>query len=296
MSSLELLKGKGLIHHKITKYLNQRKHFSNVALIDGDILVYRCGFASEKNYRDVHDEQGNHITTFRYKRDADNFLKEHEGFYVKERSVVDSLRNTLHTVKVTINTILERTRSGSYVVYLSGRTNFRNEVAKTAVYKGTRPGVKPQRYDQIRDYLLRAWRGVIVEGIEADDMMGIEARKSPNDRIIATLDKDLDVVPGLHYNWVNDDLYCVTEIEALRNFWKQMITGDTIDNIIGLYRKGPAYARKLLDNVDDPEKMRELVWQEYQDSLGDDAESRFNENMSLLWILQSEEERHGKDV
>ena len=32
---------------------------------------------------------------------------------------------------------------------------------------------------------------------------------------IATLDKDLDGCPGWHYNWVKDDMYYVSEVEAM---------------------------------------------------------------------------------
>ena len=55
---------------------------------------------------------------------------------------------------------------------------------------------------------------------------------------IATLDKDLDGVPGWHYVWKGkrEGVFYVTETEADRFFYTQMLTGDATDNIPGLFK------------------------------------------------------------
>src|SRR5690606_41714779 len=67
---------------------------------------------------------------------------------------------------------------------------------------------KPYWYDEIRDYLIRRWGAEVVDGQEADDAIGIAAwnsyKECPEYSIIASIDKDLRMIPGYHYNWVKD--------------------------------------------------------------------------------------------
>jgi len=62
-----------------------------------------------------------------------------------------------------------------YQGFLTGKGNFRNDIAKTAPYKGTRPSEKPVHLQALRDHLVTSWGFVVVDGIEADDAVGIAA-------------------------------------------------------------------------------------------------------------------------
>lgn len=272
----------------VNSYLNERKNFDNLVLIDGDIIVYRSGFAAETNIYSVYDPDSPiPFRTFNYKKELNAFLRSNPGdWHVKHSIEVDSLANTLHTVKITINSIKERCKANQVQVFLTGKNNFREEIAVTAEYKGTRPDRKPVHYDAIRSYLINTHKAKIVDNIEADDAIGIESQLHESEKvIIASLDKDLDTVPGWHFNWVKGDLYYVDEIEAQRNLWMQMIVGDRSDNIIGLYRKGEVYASKLLNGIHDPSVMKELVYEEYKKEF-DNPKDRFYENLALLYILR----------
>jgi 5'-3' exonuclease len=44
---------------------------------------------------------------------------------------------------------------------------------------------------------------------------------------------------GWHYNFIRNDKYLIDEYEAMQNFYKQLLTGDRVDNIIGLKGVGP---------------------------------------------------------
>src|SRR5574343_1568457 len=81
----------------------------------------------------------------------------------------------------------------------------------------------------------------------------------PEDTIIVTLDKDLDMIPGLHYNWVKNTIYDVNEDEALRFFYKQLLIGDTSDNIVGIRGIGPVKAKTLIDHLETEEEMLDVV-------------------------------------
>ena len=65
--------------------------------------------------------------------------------------------------------------------------------------------------------------------------------------VVATIDKDLDQIPGDHYDYRQHVFYDVNIFDAEMFFWKQCITGDSTDNIPGCYRVGDGKAAKILD-------------------------------------------------
>jgi hypothetical protein len=158
-----------------------------IALIDGDILVYRIGFASE--------EEPESIAIAR----CCEFLED----------------------------IILFNGFDEYQGYLTGKGNFRNEIAVTEPYKGNRVAPKPKHYQALRDYMQNHWKFEMIEGQEADDAIGIAAYTlDPEEYCICSIDKDLDMLRGKHYNFVKDFFYHVTEEEAIFNFYKQILTGD----------------------------------------------------------------------
>mgnify|MGYP000987882485 FL=1 len=135
------------------------------ALIDADILIYRIGFATQ-------DE------------DESQAIRTMAGFI--EDLILFDLPNTQ-----------------TWELFLTGKSNVRYEYAVTAEYKGNRKGTeKPTHYHLLREYLVSSWDALVVEGMEADDMLAIRATELGDDSIIVTLDKDLDQVSGWHYNFV----------------------------------------------------------------------------------------------
>ena len=104
--------------------------------------------------------------------------------------------------------------------------------------------------------------------------------------IICHIDKDIDICPGWHYNWLRDEKYFITPIEGLRNFYKQCLTGDkSVDNILGLFGVGKKSALlKKLDEIDDELSMYKHVRECYQDRFGTYADKFLLENGQLLWM------------
>lgn len=89
---------------------------------------------------------------------------------------------------------------------------------------------------------------VQVPRLEADDLMGLGA--SSGKAIAVTIDKDLRSVPGWHWNPDKEQGPVeIDEYTADLNFHKQWLTGDTTDNIPGIWRFGPAKAEKWLKYV-----------------------------------------------
>ena len=140
-----------------------------------------------------------------------------------------------------------------WTTFLTGKTNFRNDIAVTAPYKGNRKGEKPTHHALLREYLELSWNGQVSKDCEADDEIAIAATTHGDESVIVSLDKDFDQVQGWHYNFVKRDQYYVTYDEGVLNFYCQFLTGDRIDNIIGVDGIGPVKARKLLEGKTEQE-------------------------------------------
>ena len=82
-----------------------------------------------------------------------------------------------------------------------------------------------------------------------------------------------------HYNFVKDLFYDVTEEEALFNFYKQILTGDRVDNIKGLKGIGDVKAKRILKECKDENEMYLAVLKAYEGN-----SERVLENGQLLWI------------
>jgi hypothetical protein len=213
------------------------------ALIDADSLVYAIGFSSE---------------------DIDEAL-------AKWR------------MNEAVDTILSEVGADCYFGWLTGKGNFRNDIAKTAPYKGQRVAPKPAHYTALREHLMVKYGFMMTQDIEADDAVGIACYAIPEDQMIMVhIDKDLNQLRGWHYNYRKKEKYYVTEFEGLLSFYTQMLTGDRIDNIIGIKGIGPVTAKRILKECKTENEMYLAVLEAYK---GDD--SRVLENGQLLWLQRS---------
>lgn len=206
--------------------------------------------------------------------------------------------------------IVDESGATDWVGYLTeSSSNFRIPLATILPYKGNRSGsTKPPRYQMLRDHLLDSYpdRVTLVKGMEADDQLAIDQYtvlmddeydwragklKKNASTIICTIDKDLKMVPGWHYNWNTDEKVFVTEIEGLRWFYKQLLMGDSTDNIKGLHGVGPkSTLLKYIGTCDDEWMMAAHVYEEYFKRFGHYASSFMRENAALLWMKRSEDD------
>lgn len=121
-----------------------------------------------------------------------------------------------------------------YQGYLTGKSNFRFDIAVTAPYKGQRVMEKPVHLQALRQHLVDSWGFIVVEGIEADDMLGIKGTEYRDECIIVGIDKDLLQIPGWHYNYRKRTKQYIDDFKGLKNFYTQILTGDRIDNVKGI--------------------------------------------------------------
>lgn len=214
------------------------------ALIDADILNYRIGFATNNEPEEV-----------------------------AIRTMATFLEDLL---------IIDLPQVQTWELHLTGKTNFRNDVAVTVPYKGNRKSEKPVHYHLLREYLQLSWGATVSQNMEADDMLAIRATELGESSVIVSLDKDLDQVAGWHYNFVKRTMYHVTPEQGLLRFYMQMLTGDRVDNIAGVRGIGDKKAEKLLTG-----KTEHEMWDVCVELLG--AE-RAEENGHLLYMLRHHED------
>lgn len=210
-----------------------------------------------------------------------------------------------------IQHVFKINKGDEYICALSGKGNFRNEVAKQEPYKGNRDPneQRPFHYATVGDYIIKNHPHVVVDGMEADDWLAIEQRKDPENTLIATRDKDLWTCYGWHYRWACGEnqpeiqKHWVDEFESKRFFFEQLLHGDNTDNIMGCGKKqetmwggklmmrrkgvGEKTAIKILENLTTVQEMYDAVKLEYEKVFGEEHESAMLENARLLYIGQT---------
>lgn len=184
----------------------------------------------------------------------------------------------------------------------------RYAVATVKPYQGQRKtSRRPDNWAVLRRYLEagRAGQVHVSTHAEADDLFAYHANQDYT-VAIASQDKDMRMVPGLHVLWDRTRLFYVPAGESPvhlgkqyghRWFWEQMLQGDTADNIPGLpllYGKkcGEVGARKFLAplyddasvQIDRDAHVMAAVHKAYMALYGEEGNDRFVEQACLLWM------------
>jgi hypothetical protein len=177
--------------------------------------------------------------------------------------------------------VFDLARCDTFEAYLTGSNNFRYTVAVTQPYKGNRVQEKPEAFNMLWDYAVNSWGFVVTDGIEADDAVGILAT-SGQECVIVHIDKDIDMIPGLHFNFIKKIWYDISPGDAIKKFYTQLLTGDRTDNIPGIVGIGPKKADKLLSDCTTEEELYSKCLETYEGNT-----TYLNEQAELLWIQQS---------
>lgn len=201
-----------------------------IALIDGDVLVYKTAFASE------------HIIDW-----GDGWSTLHSDEQ-EAKSIMDG-----H-----LKAITERLEPDEVVIALTCHEtpNFRKAIYPN--YKENRTAKrKPLVWRAMRDYLLEAHAARIKPNLEADDILGIYATRTASakteERVIVSIDKDFKTIPGklfrLGLGNASDygEMIDTNDEQADYNFMMQTLMGDATDNYPGCPGVGEKKAALILD-------------------------------------------------
>jgi len=166
--------------------------------------------------------------------------------------------------------------------------------------------------------MLSQYDCIVTDGMEADDLICINLFRDYQDGLLGqqyslgskliccSRDKDLRMCPGWHYGWQcgKQEQFGPTFVDelghleisqgspkklrgtGLKFFYAQLITGDTVDNIPGLPKKGPAFAYKLLAECGSEVECFKAVKQAYEEVFGEVWENALREQTDLLWMIR----------
>jgi 5'-3' exonuclease len=118
-------------------------------------------------------------------------------------------------------------------------------------YKANRKKLeKPRFLKELTAYAIETLGFCRVDGYEADDLVNMCKEQLGDNTLIVHTDKDLDQIPGNHFNYKKPEFYDVSEDTAQLNLWTQVITGDSIDNIKGIPGKGAKFAEEIFSGIE----------------------------------------------
>jgi len=177
-----------------------------------------------------------------------------------------------------------------------GNNNFRSSYFKD--YKNTESRKKSKAnnpyYFELRQILIEEDRVVPAEGMEADDLVRIwaeEARLRKEQFVIASVDKDLQCIPGHHYLIHRDELIYIDEDSADKHYWTQILTGDSVDNIQGLRGIGPKKAERILEGAGNSQARKQKVIDAYYEHYQGNWKKEMLHTGTLIHIMRTSDDR-----
>jgi hypothetical protein len=184
-----------------------------------------------------------------------------------------TLEEMQHNCEMAADTIRQLAGAEEYTLHLTPKDSDKGgrfDIALLKEYQGNRQDKpKPRYLHLIRDWMHSDMGAILHMDKEADDGMAIAqwaSRDKQDLSVIATKDKDLSMVPGLHLDWDTGDIYRVFGFGTLfmheyethsgnaakklkgdgpKWFWAQMLMGDSADNISGLPCVHPKVVMKV---------------------------------------------------
>ena len=201
----------------------------------------------------------------------------------------DSITQAKSYFDKALDAIMRDTGSLKGYVAVKGNGNFRYDVSDD--YKGNRKNAKPmdpqviERRQLLTEY---AWETGCFksDNCEADDIVSIwaqEAFEAGESYVIAHIDKDIDMVPGWHFNFNKKTTYFIDGDTGHYKMCLQMLTGDSTDNIFGLKGIGPKKAEKILLNVPTSDMLR-VVGETWRDHHPRDWKDKLEVCWNLLYM------------
>jgi 5'-3' exonuclease len=203
----------------------------------------------------------------------------------------DSDAQAQSTLDLALLAVMRDTNAAKGYVAVKGKGNFRHDMADDYKANRSKTEMDPRVKVALNNLYEYCWATECVQshGCEADDVVSIwatEAEEAGDSFVIAHVDKDIDMVPGWHYNFNKKTLYHIDEEQGHYLLCKQLLTGDSSDNIQGLKGIGPKTAEKLLANVrmDD---MLDVVRKTWRDKHPQDWQEKLQLCFNLIYMRRS---------
>lgn len=185
-----------------------------------------------------------------------------------------AIQNAALMVANTLDFIADECGITDLDLFLSGDNNFRKKIYPE--YKSTR---KKNERPPVLVPLKELWKENFTvfqeDELEADDLLG---KAQDITTCIVSIDKDMLMIPGYHYNYVRNELYFVSDFNGIYNFYYQLLIGDPTDDIKGAKGIGKAKAVKILQDCETEEEMFNAVYPYFT------CYEELDMNARLVWI------------
>lgn len=245
---------------------------SNI-LLDVDTMLYRVGYASPAP-----------PTPEAACARLEKMIKDTE--YKITTSIIPAMGEIYHLLLV-------------FLTVPDGKGRYRDKFNKETTYKATRASVPPPVFmEEMRDFIKKSYivHQCPSSEYEADDAISWHGwynhEVTGNLDIIAGVDKDLNQIPGYHWDYSKDSSYYVSGAMANQFFFHQLLTGDVADSIPGIKGIGPRRADILLKKGTSPEEWWDIVLSTYTNKLPHLSEDEIAEILyergNKLWIQRHE--------
>ena len=208
-------------------------------LIDTDVLIWRASSAVQRTF----DFGGGVFAV------GADFHRARDKFDREVRELVVKLKSTNRPI----------------LALSDAKRNWRKEVLPT--YKSNRSHAKPKVFYQLREHAEATYDTRWFPGLEGDDVLGLYATGTtvPGRKIVVSIDKDMQTVPGYLYNPNKPErgVRLISESEADEYHLMQTLTGDPVDGYSGCPGIGPKRAAQLLALSMTPEERWRMVVRSY---------------------------------
>lgn len=200
-----------------------------------------------------------------------------------------TLEDAIYGIDQRIATMLSECNTSKFVGFLTEGRCYRYNVAQN--YKGNRKGrPKPPVFYALREHLKQKYNMWGIKELEADDLVSYYSYTDNRSTIICSPDKDvLYQCVGMHYNYGKAEFLHTSPDEALKFLWKQVLMGDSTDNIPGI----PGVGVKTADNwlKDRTKDYEAFALKKFVEKFGMvEGVMKFHETFKLVYLLKTEED------
>jgi len=186
--------------------------------------------------------------------------------------------------------IMHETQAENGKIAVGGANNFRK-----AIYPEYKANRKKDEDPERKEMFSAAYKffaeelgSVAAVGQEADDLLAIWHTEEPG--IIVSIDKDMLQVPGMHFNNARWEYTKMEEAESNYLLHKQILMGDSSDNIKGLPGIGPKKAEAMLEGRG--KDLRKAVCKAYKELIGKGWEEELQLNTDLIYLRRKFDDRY----
>lgn len=193
----------------------------------------------------------------------------------------EEIRLKLHDI---ITDICRQIDTPQLILFIRGKDNFRTTLAKIRPYKGNRTPKPIKWLNVVYSILENEYKAIRADGAEADDYVASAKKIFQDKAIICSYDKDFRQIPGTLFDLSKQQLVNITPQEAAYYKYRQILMGDSSDNIQGIPGIGQKKADKILEDCSNEEELLCRTVLTYQTFIGPKWLDQFTENYKLIHL------------